>query len=164
MGIYRKKRSGQMIFEFLIAAMVFFGIIFYILNYLSTSVATFSSDAYSDVLQSRVMQISELLVRTEGVWINNTPRSLGLVKFWPILDDSKIAGMDYFCRNNYTDMLGMLGLLEGPYNRTYNVQILVNKGDLLDCGFTPRGAQVAKIRRYALSENRSIVSVDVSIW
>ncbi len=153
-----------MIFEFLIAAMVFFSIIFYILNYLSTSVATFSSDAYNDVLQSRVMQISELLVRTEGKWINNTPVAVGLVKSWPVLGGGKIAGLDYFCEKNYTSLLGMLGLLEGAYNRTYNVQIMINNGEVLDCGFPPRGAQIAKVRRYALSENRSILTIDVAIW
>ncbi len=153
-----------MIFEFLIAAMVFFSIIFYILNYLSTSVATFSSDAYSDVLQSKAMQISELLVRTEGVWINNTPLTVGLVKSWPVMDDSKIAGLDYFCQQNYTGLLGLLGLKEGLYNRTYNVHILINNGDILDCGFPPRGAQIASVKRYALSEDRGVLAIDVAVW
>ena len=158
------KRVGQMIFEFLIAAMVFFGIIFYILNYLSINVATFSSDAYNDMLQSRVTQVSELLVRTKGVWINNTPISLGLVKEWPVLDGNKINSLAFFCDTNYTGMLDMLDLLSGPYNRTYNVHVLINDGDVLDCGFPPKAVQVARIRRFALSETKDILKIDVTVW
>jgi hypothetical protein len=53
---------GQLIFEFIIAGLIFFAILLYTINYLNTNVSGFGSEFYQSRLQSKAAQIAEVLV------------------------------------------------------------------------------------------------------
>jgi hypothetical protein len=54
--------KGQFIFEFLIAGLIFFTLIVYTINYLNVNVSDFKSKFYYNRLQSKAVQISEILM------------------------------------------------------------------------------------------------------
>lgn len=83
--------KGQLVFEFIIAAVLLFAIIMYIINYLSINFSSFSKEFYSDNLENKLLQISEILILD-----NNT----GLVKNWPVLNYTKIMELNQSCDSN----------------------------------------------------------------
>ena len=125
-----------MVFEFLVAAIVFFSIMFYIINFVSASFTDSSSTAYTDSLNSKAMQISELLMHTEGTW-TPTLTSLGLEHEWPLIANNKINSLNQECTANPTLVKQLLGLTEARYDREYNYNITmktVSGASLLNCG------------------------------
>ena len=164
------KRKGQMIFEFLVASVIFFAVIFYLINYLGVAVNTFSGNFYSDNLQNKALQISEFLVRfnlSEGGW--------------PVLSSARMNSFrnDYGCSApdpckaaGYGDLLLALdldeksGMIEGL---NYNVNITINDTStgnfVLDCGCSvPENVGTGEVRRFALDESGDILILDVRIW
>lgn len=55
--------KGQFVFEFLIAGVIFFVIVVYAINYMNINVSDFNSKFYNSWLQSKAVQISEVLMR-----------------------------------------------------------------------------------------------------
>lgn len=164
--------KGQMVFEFVVAAVIFFGIIFYTINYLNSSVSAFSGDLYINNLETKVVQISELLVHSSGVWDDSTPKTVGLSKKWPVLNMTKIQLLDDFCNYtaNYTYLLQNLGLEESRFGgtQTYSIKIRINESDnpvaLLDCGPSLPEKRMVNIKRFALSEDNKILRINVWLW
>ena len=158
-----------MIFEFIVAAMLFFSIIFYVISFMSGSVSAASVDLQSGVLESRTVRISEMLVRTKGVWNQGIPVSPGLVSWrgWPVLSSEKIGWLESYCRSSsgYDALRQNTGLLEGAFGRTYELKITVaNKTDVLaDCGKVREELKKASIRRFGVSETGDILTVDVTV-
>lgn len=165
-----KNRKGQMIIEFVIAAIFFFAIIVYVITYLGSNMTTFSSDFYKNELESRVVQISELLIHNEGLWNTSSPIIIGLAKKWPVLDYDKIERLDGYCNgpiDNYKYLLRNLDL-SSPIPG-YNVKILVkNESDtILDCRsgmIIPRTEIAARVERAVLGENDETLSLTVWVW
>ncbi|MCK5016115.1 MAG: hypothetical protein KAS32_03505, partial [Candidatus Peribacteraceae bacterium] len=54
--------KGQMVFEFIIAGLFFFAIIVYSMNYLSVNVNNFKGDFHQNLIQSKAIQISEIIM------------------------------------------------------------------------------------------------------
>lgn len=164
-----KKRSGQMIFEFIVAAMLFFAIIFYVINYMSGSVNTASAGLQSEIMESKVVQISEILVRTEGDWEDGLG-SPGLVgeQGWPVLSNEKILWLGEYCTPrtpNYKILKDRLGLMEGAFGRTYELSIKISNSTevILECGRIREELSQTSIKRFAVSEDRELLSVDVVV-
>ncbi len=159
-----------MVFEFVVAAVIFFAVVFYTINYLNSGVSAFSGGSYVNNLEIRAIQISELLVHDPGVWEDSTPKIVGLSKEWPVLNMTKIQLLDGFCNYsaNYTYLLQNLGLEESRFGsrRIYNVSIKINEGDnvLLDCGLNPPEKMMVNVERFALSEGDKILTVNVWVW
>ena len=170
------KMKGQMVFEFIIAAVLFFAIILYVLNYLNTNVSAFSSDFYIDNLENKAVQISELLIHNKGKWVGGGPLIVGLVQEWPVLNSTKIQWLNDSCstRPGYIDLLGRFDLLEKPYfieKPSYNMKIQIKNetSTLLDCASPyrpelPQDIPRANIERFALSEDGSLLIMDVWVW
>ncbi|UCD07532.1 MAG: hypothetical protein JSW41_00985 [Candidatus Aenigmatarchaeota archaeon] len=162
--------KGQMVFEFVIAAVIFFGIVFYTVNYLSSSFSSFSNDLYMNDLESKVIQVSDLLVHNQGLWENGKPKIIGLSKEWPVLDAAKIQDFEDFCNDpaNYTYLLENLGLDEIKFGvvQTHRIKIKIDddSGTLVDCGPSPPEKQMVSIERFALSEYNDILRINVWIW
>jgi len=156
-----KGMKAQMVFEFVLATILFFAVVFYIINYLSFSMDAFGRSLYSDRLESRVVQISELLVKNRGVWEGYDPVVLGLAKDWPVLSYDKIQGLNQTCAENYSRIIELLDLGQ------HSIRIQINesgKGEpLVDCGQFSLGVSRAGVKRFALSEGNEVLVVGVGI-
>lgn len=156
-------RKGQMIFEFVVAAVLFFGIVLYIMSYLSASMATFTEDFYVNSLHSKAMVASELMVRSQGNWSGSTPVSVGLAGTYPVLDSAKMSGLQSYCsaQSGYLDVLDRLNLMETPFSlagsgRHFNMYVEINEtggSPRMVCGRPPGGATFAGVTRVALSDD-----------
>jgi len=74
----RCHKFAQAVFEFVIAFVIFFALIIYTLNHLYSVVWMFNNEHYINTLETRAMQISELLVTSPGTWESSFPKSPGL--------------------------------------------------------------------------------------
>jgi hypothetical protein len=161
--------KGQMIFEFIIAAVLFFAIVFYIINVLGVNVSSFSSSSQLDVFQSKALQISEMLVSSKGVWNGVEPAVVGLVKDAPVLDSEKIQNFNITCRMNYAGLKEKLGLKEYLYEdveKEYNAKIRIykNQTEIVDCGPYEPPKERGGVKRFALSDDGEIITVRVEVW
>ena len=162
--------KGQFIFEFLIAGLIFFTIIVYTINYLNVNVSDFKSKFYQSRLQSKAIQISEVLMSSES--------SLGLV------DDSgfSLTKIQDF-NNTYCEIPFNATKYKGKLIRDFylyekviyspdegfpnDVKIILNSASgemLLDCGLRiPRNTAKAEIGRVG-TLNREIAKLKVVVW
>ena len=164
-----------MVFEFVVAAIIFFAIVLYTINYLNSSVSAFSGDSYTNNLEMKAIQISEVLVHNRGLWDGSAPKIVGLSREWPVLDSEKIQELNVFCNDptnpdNYAYLLENLGLKENRFGgtQTYRIKIVINErgnpAALLDCGPTPPEKRRVAVERFALSGGNKILSVNVWLW
>lgn len=141
---------GQMVFEFIVAAALFFGIVFYVITYLSGIVSTYSNDFAGSSLENKVLQISEFLVHS------------GLSDRWPVLNSTKMAELNLSCSADYAGLLQKLEL------ENYKIRIQINEtgntNPLVECG--PDLSRYAKVnvKRFALSESGSKLVMDLWAW
>ena len=165
--------KGQLVFEFIIAAIIFIGIIVFVLNILNANVSIFSSEYQAYNLESKAIAASEAFVRTAS--------GVGVALDWPVLDPDKLTelvvldmdgnanGLCNDIDNQYDTLLSLLNLVERPgLQNTYNVNIEVDKLDdsfnYLNCGKTfPEGVFSASIERFAILEGAP-VRVVVNVW
>jgi hypothetical protein len=158
--------KGQMIFEFIVAAIVFFGIIFYVLSYLNVNVTTMSTDYYSNSLESKAVGISELLFKTQGFWVGGIPDSIGLASEWPELDSQKIEWLRVYCleAGGYTDILDKLGLKEELPIGEVTYKVRVNIGGERICGpSVPKDIGRGSITRYLVVDG-NITKSEIFVW
>jgi hypothetical protein len=129
-------KKGQMIFEFIIAAVVLFSIIVYTLTYVNGEVSLFSGNFRSDRMESKVIRLSESLL--------NPYSHHNIVDKWPILDHDKILLFNNTCNNDldiYNDMeLYEIDPLGGRHNihlRILATELTPPKTIIIDCGRLP---------------------------
>lgn len=161
--------KAQMIFEFIIAIVIFFTIVFYIINVLNVNIESFSSRSRHDVLQTKALEISELLVSNKGIWNGSIPIVLGLVKNRSVLDSKKIIDFNTTCNMDYNKLKGMLGLKERVYEdleKGYEIRVTIykNQSKIVECGPFKPPKDKAYIKRFALSENGDLLTIVVEIW
>ncbi len=154
-----------MIFEFLLATILFFSIIFYSINYLSATASGFSFAFYSNSLYSKAIQISELLLKNTGTWDGDVPIVLGLASKWPVLSEAKIEHLNNYCESDFDDVLSKLDFTGDFSKRTVKINIMKGSETLLNCedAAMPGSATVAHVKRFALSDQGSAVLV-INIW
>jgi hypothetical protein len=160
--------KGQMIFEFVVAAMLFFAIIFYVMGFLGSSVDAFSSGHHENFMQNKAIQISELLVRNPGVWSSGVPTTVGLAKDWPVISANKTRWFDSYCDTDYEgllDMLDVFEVIESNITRYYNLNVRVGGRQNMTCGPpVPDRGEVYRMQRFALAEDSSVLNLTVSVW
>jgi hypothetical protein len=142
--------KGQAVFEFVVAAVIFFAIVFYMITFLDFNVLTYSEQSRLNNLEAKALEMSEYLVHVE------------LAREWPVLSYSSIDGLNQSCNSDYT---GVLDRFDTGGNE---IKIQVSEGGLLlaDCeeGMAVPDIQKAEVERFAVSENSSIINVRVVIW
>jgi hypothetical protein len=166
--------KGQMVFEFVIAAVVFFGIVLYVINYLNTEMVTYSSDYFTNELESKAVQISELLVHNPGEWESlpvGNAWVLGLAaEEWPVLDDEKISNLGLLCKEDYDGVLELLDMeVSTPYGRRLmkamiNITEVGTESVIMECGYEPVDVTFVSINRFAVTENGKTVKMAVAVW
>jgi hypothetical protein len=124
-----KGMKGQLIFEFVIAAFILFSIILFTINNLSISMYTYHTTFNSNFMESKAMQISEVLM--------NDPVN-GIVSEWPLLSTQKMADFNDTCFYDYIGVLTNFSVIENyPYTNLHHMHIIVNGTDgeiYVDCG------------------------------
>lgn len=155
--------KGQAVFEFIVAAVLFFALVFYVLNFMNMTVSGYSRDARLSQLESRALAVSDYLVH------------VNLTKEWPVLSYEKMAQFDSTCNDEdkYVKMLEKYDMYTSSIPGTDIViagRMKVRAGEkgrkLIDCkqGTAPPEVQRAEAERYALSENGSLVNISVVVW
>jgi hypothetical protein len=153
--------KGQMVFEFIIAAMILFAIVIYIINYISYAAGIYHSDFISSYLESRALQVSEVLM--------SDPEK-GLVTEWPLLSQGRMSSFNVTCNQKYLELLDNFGLREQlPYSKTYHLSVLVVSSSgkkYVDCGRTPpEKVTSAMVTRFGmLPSRRELAMVEVAVW
>lgn len=157
------KMKGQLVFEFIIAAVVFIGIIVFVLNLLNSNVALFTEDYFSQALESKAVAASEAVLKTNG--------TVGLAKEWPVLSDQALSGFAANCTTDWSEMLKQLDLDAKPSFGTYDMRLEVRtlpaQTLLLECApgsQVPSGVPVATVKRYALTEAGGSVRATFWVW
>jgi hypothetical protein len=144
------KTKGQAVFEFIVAAVLFFAIIFYIINFLDANVSTYSAGSQLNSLETKAMEISEYLVH------------VNLTKDWPVLSYGEIDHLNDVCNNDYTGTLEKFDIGDDRLK----MQIYEGSNILLECeqGKTVPDIQKAEVERFALSENNNFLNIKVIVW
>jgi hypothetical protein len=158
--------KGQFVFEFLLAGVIFFAIVLYAMNYLNVNVSDFKVRFYSDKLQSKALQISEVL--------GNEKSSLGLVESPYLFNKSRVDNFDsMYCKDQdgYMKMRVGLDLTErieyGERLHNVNITLVTESGlILLDCGYTiPKGTERVEAERVGVfNENGELARLRVIVW
>lgn len=157
--------KGQFVFEFLIAGIIFFSIVLYAMNYLNVNVSDFRERFYMDKLQSKALQISDIL--------GNDKSPLSVVESPFLFTTSRIDAFNttYCDLGGYTRLRVDFELVEKTSygERLHNVNIILVTADgtpLLQCGYTvPRGTERAEIERFGvLKENGELVKMKIVVW
>lgn len=157
-------KKGQMVFEFIVAAVFFLAIIIYVINYLNTTVSLYDNEYYSGYLESRAMEISEILVKNQGIWEGEVPVVPGLALEWPVLNHTKMLWFNAYCNINYEDFARDIGI--DPQIHGFMIEIREEglPGTRVLCGILPRGIVNARTERIALSEFNRPLYVFVWTW
>jgi len=159
--------KGQLVFEFIVAVLIFFGIVFYAINYLSWTVSGYSSDFSAENMESEASQIGELLVLNKGNWSGGNPVTLGLAQEWPVLNSTKISWLNASCNTLPSGYAKIMENLDVHPRYRMKITIRNETAFLVDCGLgAPISGNVTKAetKRYALSESGSVLVVYVTIW
>ncbi len=161
--------KGQIIFQFIIAAVIFFSIVLFIITYLNSTVSAFGNDAFADALQAKAAQISEVLVKNPGVWNGSTPAALGIAAGWPVLNQTKMELLGKYCSSDFEGLRRLLGLDErvsdfSEKELTAGIKIFRDNIGVLDCGPDPPSARTGSVKRFAVSEDGRLLSIEVFMW
>ncbi|HDD72648.1 MAG TPA: hypothetical protein ENG00_00990 [Candidatus Aenigmarchaeota archaeon] len=159
------KMKAQAVFEFMVAAMFFFAIVFYTLNYINETVWIFRNDNYANTLETKAAQIAEILVMSPGVWDSSgNPVAVGLAKKWPVLNTTKIKWLNNTCKNDYTGLLRKLEV--NPLRHSLHIKIneIGNPAPLVDCGNISHGVMAVNHQRITLSESGNLLKINVWVW
>lgn len=163
----RRGRKGQIIFEFIVASVLFFVILVYVLTTVNGQVAFFTSGAGDASLQAAAIRVSEQLITSPGKWDFLTPAvsQIGVGKGNGILDQQRIGALQGFCNTDYPRVRSLLDLGERPF-ATPTVKVLITNatGTVLDCGPIVSAERPAFIERAALQENGAAAKVLVWVW
>jgi hypothetical protein len=145
-----RRTKGQAVFEFIVAAILFFAIIFYIITFLDSSISNYSAGSQANSLEAKAMEVSEYLVH------------VNLTGGWPVISYDSINRLDDACNDDYT---GMLDRFDAG-NKRVKLQINDGANMLLDCErarMVPE-TQRAEVERFALSEDNTILNIRVIVW
>jgi hypothetical protein len=157
--------KGQFIFEFLIAGLIFFTVVVYTISYLNVNVSDFKNKFYYNRLQSKAIQISEVLVGGESPLslVDGSGFSLARIQNFN----------NSYCRQaeDYTKLIDDLYLKERTsYGLSLENDVKIhlsspNEIKLLDCpGIISRsGSPRAEIERVGVLQGETI-KLRVIVW
>lgn len=154
--------KGQLIFEFLIAGLIFFAVIIYTINYLNVSTSEFKEKFSQSRLQSKAVQIAEILMDSESGLSMADDLKFNLSKIQEFNNT--------YCppQGNYTKLALDLYLYEknefGLFANNAKIELFKNDAIVLDCGpAIPRGLTKAEMVRVGLLQGE-IAKLRVVVW
>jgi len=157
--------KGQLVFEFIIAGLIFFAIILYTINYLNINVADFRAKFLQNRLQSKAVQVSEILMAGESNLSIADDFEFNLSKIQRFnntycneLDPQNIT---IFSKDFYLYEESDFGI----YTNNANIELFVGDTPLLGCGTKkiPIGITKAEIGRVGIFQGE-IAKLRVVVW
>lgn len=147
--------KAQMTIEFIIAAVVFFSIVLYVVVYLNSGLSEYREDFSVNDLQSRVIQISDFLVHD---------RVVGVSGGYPVLSTARIDSLNRSCNDDYPELLSMLDLkhrrIRVEINNTETGEVLM---DCLEGFVMPKKATKVSMMRFGVLDASGETAV-MSLW
>lgn len=155
--------KGQMVFEFIVAAMVFFIIVVYVINFWNAKVGDFTKDSRDIDMETGAGQISELLVKEQGLWDGRTPRIVGIASDngWPEMNITRIEYLKDYCTTDYEDLKNKLEL--GGGSGDFNLLIKTAAGEF-GCGPSVPSVSNIRVRRIGMDSDKRPLVVDLWLW
>jgi hypothetical protein len=159
----QRKKKGQAVFEFVLAALILFSIVIYVITYLSNSFNLHHNAFESNRLEGNAMRIADYLL---------SDRVGGIAYEWPLLSKSLMASLNSTCNDTagegYFDVLERMNLIEEePYVYYTHMKIMAVGKDgkiYIDCGRTPsEKAKNAVVTRYGVVEDQ-ITKINITVW
>jgi hypothetical protein len=167
--------KGQMVFEFIVAAVIFIGVVLYVVLLLNSTISSYTGDYSKNALNEKALRISEILVHSQGVWepvagsspTMYRPIQAGIASDWPVLNDTEIRYLASYCTVDYgksglVDLFGIGGetLAEGVGIKISNS----TNGSILDCSTGTVVLEHAYAERIAYTPESKMVKVGVTVW
>lgn len=156
--------KGQLVFEFIIAGLIFFMILLYTINYLNVNVSDYRSKFYQSRMQSKAVQVSEILMTSrsnlslaDGNGFNKTKISFFNSTYCGFSNYKKLAEDFYMYENlNY-------GVV--PNNIRIELTLPSSGETVLDCGpaNTPRNVTRAEIGRVGIYDGQA-AKLSIIVW
>jgi hypothetical protein len=156
--------KAQLILEFVIASILFFGILLYTINYVNSNVADFRTKAYQNYLQTKALEISEILMNKES--------SLSLIDDYGFNVTKINKFNETYCNlgAQYKKLVEVLNLYKEtesiPIHNDIRMEIfdVENSHVLLSCGpEVPRNVGKVEITRVGLCEG-FLCTLRIVVW
>ncbi len=152
-----------MIFEFVIAGVVFFAVMLFMINFMTSNVNDFRTKFRLNKLNSKAIETSEIL-------LTNFPSNLSLVTEWPRLDTNKVNNFNsVYCSNpsgyeKLREDLNLMNTTQYDLGNYINITIRTLSGTLiLNCGKPiPKSLSKATVERVVLGSN--VAKMRVTVW
>ena len=154
--------KGQLVLEFVVAAILLFGVIIYVMGNVMGNVERYNFQSAENTRMVMAFTISDLVLRDGGVWSGGVPVVVGVAEDWPVLSSVKMQDLEDYCNTDYEELRNMLGL--GPDN---GVAIFINEtgvGGIMSCGSPELDVKHSKITRFALTESGNIARIEIWVW
>jgi hypothetical protein len=151
--------KGQLVFEFVIAAVIMFSIIVYSISFLNNRMDAYHTGFVSNSMESKAVKVTSMLLN----------QGCGIVGEWPMLDSGRCALLESECENDYDSVLARFGLERRvSYDRPVHLQISIEGlggASYMTCGNSPpeRVSKVA-VTRFVLLPSREIARLRVTVW
>ncbi len=163
------RMKGQAVFEFVIAALILFSIIMYVISYMSTSFDLHHELFKSNRLEASALRVSDIII--------SDPEN-GIVDSWPNMSVSRMNDFHDACNQKgmdgedvgYFDLLEKFNLRDQtPYSRytQLNIRVIGDYGDVyVDCGRTPfdEGTKGTVTRFGYVPERNQAARIVVTVW
>jgi hypothetical protein len=161
--------KGQLVFEFLVAGFIFFAILVYTINYLNVNVSDYRNNFYQNWLQSKAIQISDILLKGESTLSLSSGQELNMTKiqlfnadYCPLQNGSYSKLIDDFYlyeKTNFGDVV----------SKDVIIQLSSPSGMLIDCrskvGMFPSNITKAEIGRVGIiGSTKEIAKLRVIVW
>ena len=162
-----RNRKGQMIFEFIIASVLFFIILLSVLTSVNLQAGQYAAATAASGSEAAAIRISEQLRTSAGVWDFSAPsvRSIGFAKSAGVLEQRKLDTFVGICGTSYPLVLSLLDPGQQTYASTH-VKILVTNSTttIVDCGPAVSAEKPGFAERVALQENGALAKILVWVW
>ena len=162
----RPRLKGQLVFEFVVATMLFIVIVFFVMLTLNNTISSFTGGYYRNHISEEAMRVSEQLVNSPGIWVSGEPRLLGLAAEWPEMNDTEIKYLKTFCGSaqNRTKLPSLLGL-ESRGDAQGVRLVLSNASEaIIDCSTGASYLEQAYAERFAYAKESGLIKLGVYVW
>jgi hypothetical protein len=163
--------KGQLIFEFVIATVLFIVIVFFVVITLNGTVSSFTGNFYKNHISEEAMRVSEQLTNSPGKWNNlGEPMLVGLAVEWPVLNDTKIKYLGGYCSversvgENKDILVRLLGLESRGGVQGLHVLIANASKTVMDCSTGQAYTEQGYAERFGYTNESGIVKIGVYVW
>jgi hypothetical protein len=162
-----------LVFEFIVATIIFIGVVLYVIFLVNTTMSSYMSDYSKNNLNAEAQRTAEMLVHSRGVWEPAAghpglyaPRQFGIAQDWPVLDDTEIVYMNESCKepNIAVTIPSLLGLEHKTGSQGVWVIISNFSQIVAQCKTGTPVLDNAFAERIAYSRNSGMVRVGVLVW